>query len=189
MGTTGNEYCPWSLVVVICLIPLPTLLRVTVAPATNAPLGSLIIPEILPATSAHAVLSKKQSTTTTHESRFITDPALTFISSLLSGVIGNCSAKSPFSGKGSAKASGSHSSLSGRFGASVSTSTKLRSSGSIHTRSSGCAGFPVSIQTQYSGLRLNVGIKVFVIVSSRQRHLSCLSARSFCVRPETSLGK
>src|ERR1700722_12347886 len=111
MGTTGNEYCPWSLVVVICLIPLPTLLRVTVAPATNAPLGSLIIPEILPATSAHAVLSKKQSTTTTHESRFITDPALTFFSSLLTGVMNNCSAKRPLAGRGSAKGSVSLSSF------------------------------------------------------------------------------
>src|SRR5580704_16198534 len=111
MGTTGNEYCPWSLVVVVCLVPLPTLLRETVAPGTKAPLGSLTIPEILPATSAHAMLSKKQSTTTTHESRFITEPALTFVSSLLTARMDNCPAKGPSGGRASARASGSHSSF------------------------------------------------------------------------------
>src|ERR1700730_12266492 len=90
IGTTGNEYFPWSLVFVVCFVPLPTLLRVTVAPATKAPLGSLTIPEILPATSAHAVLSKKQSTTTTHASLFIAPHVFTFISSLRNGVMNNC---------------------------------------------------------------------------------------------------
>src|SRR3984893_1015289 len=116
MGTTGNEYCPWSLVVVICFIPLPTLLRVTVAPATNAPLGSLIIPEILPATSAHAVLSKKQSTTTTHEN-LIADRALTSISFRLTGVMDKCLAKRPCRERGTAGASGSHSSFVAPLGA------------------------------------------------------------------------
>src|SRR3984893_2662835 len=87
IGTTGNEYFPWSLVIVVCLVPLPTLLRVIVAPATNAPLGSLTIPEIRPATSAHAMLSKQQSTTTTNESLFIAEHGSTFISSLLTGVM------------------------------------------------------------------------------------------------------
>src|ERR1700732_2534460 len=117
MGTTGNEYCPWSLVVVVCLVPLPTLVRVTVAPATKAPLGSLTIPEILPATSAQAVLSKKQSTTTPHESLFMAEHVFAFISSLLNGVMNNCLANSPFLGKGSARASGSHSSFVAQIGA------------------------------------------------------------------------
>src|SRR3984893_7083840 len=121
IGTTGNEYFPWSLVVVVCLIPLPRLLRVTVAPATNAPLGSLTIPEIRPATSAHAVLSKKQSTTPINESLFIAEHGLTFISFLLTGVRNNCSPKGPSLGKGSAGASGSHSPFVARIGATVPT--------------------------------------------------------------------
>src|ERR1700704_3896410 len=107
IGTTGNEYCPWSLVVVVCFVPLPVLLRVTVAPATKAALGSVTSPEILPATSAHAVLSKSQNTTKTHGSLFIADRALTFISFLLTGVMDNCLAKRPFSGVCSAEVSGS----------------------------------------------------------------------------------
>src|ERR1700680_4205704 len=93
IGTTGNEYCPWSLVVVVCLVPLPRWLALTVAPTTKAPLGSLTIPDILPATSARAILSKRQSVTTIHESPCIAEHDLTFIFSLLIGIVNNCPAK------------------------------------------------------------------------------------------------
>ena len=38
----------------VCVIPVPTLVAATVAPATDAPLGSLIVPEMLAVTPASA---------------------------------------------------------------------------------------------------------------------------------------